>query len=99
MSAPTLEEVKAAAKVVGKLFDYGYASRFAPMDEEVIECIAERLEREQAENAKRDKHIEFLAKELRSIIPEADIGLPGWCSIARHLTQLHPCLLNEDSSS
>jgi len=96
----TAEQARAAAEVLralnaqertgGDRIEHGV---WAPGG---LDAYADRLERERAAEAKREKRIDKLATDLALIMPEVrNLGFPAWRSIARHLTQLYPSLLDE----
>jgi hypothetical protein len=97
----TVERVRTAAGVVRQLFDEGYLSRHLVLNEVAIYEVADRLEREQAEKAKRDKRVEELARELHDVSFPSRTSMdpyfaPLWEQAASALLDRYPSLLDED---
>lgn len=103
MSEVTAEQARAAAEVL-RVFQFSPnvwtqgESETMGRSARILDDIANRMEREQAEKAKRDKLVEELAEELCMVIgwaSWADSSREGYRRAARHLLDRYPSLLDE----
>lgn len=100
MSEVTAEQARAASEVLRALqhppnvWTQGDSESMG-RSARILDDIAKRMEREQAEKAKRDKRIEELAGKMRLAAIEGAAG-EHWESAARWLIKAHPSLLDED---